>query len=142
MANCTVGRVVHEDEVLRSTSGVCDGGYKLVAVELLFDRVLTCRERYAFTFSINYSGIQAPREDLFRHIQVQPCELLALTMEFKEQRPEQLNRSRWTGDLKLIDQQPLDLDAQGRYRQVIANPVPGAYGWTWTGAADLATAVA
>ena len=140
IAGCKVGQIVHEDEVLPNTTAASDGGYKLVAVELLFDKVLTRGEPYEFTFSIGYAGTEVPREDLFRHIQVQPCQSLHLELQFQAQRPEQLQQCRWTGDLRLIEERPLKLDPQGTYQQDIPDPVPGAYGWTWTGAATSADA--
>lgn len=124
IAGCTVGRVVHEDDMLRSTGPAADGGYKLVAVELLFDRVLTRGEPYEFTFSIGYAATAVPAEDLFRHIQVQPCESLDLQLQFQAQHPEQLQQARWTGDLRPIDEHRIELDPHGTYRQVINNPCP------------------
>jgi hypothetical protein len=44
-----------------------------------------------------------------------------------------LNRCRWsTQDFQLIEQRPLDVGSCASYQQVIHNPVPGAYGWSWT----------
>lgn len=133
VAGCTVGRVVHEDQVMRSATSSGDGGYKLVAVELLFDKVLTRGEPYQFTFSIGYAGTDTPRDDLFRHIQVQPCESLDLRLEFQEDKPDHIQRCRWTShDLQLIDKHPISPDEHGKFAWPVLNPVPGAYGWTWT----------
>jgi hypothetical protein len=138
ISGCTVGRVIHEAQVLRPTSGPTagDGGYRLVAVELLFDKVLNRGEPYEFSFSIGYSGTDTRQDDLFRHIQIQPLEALDLRLECQDHKPGQLQECRWTsGDLQLVGQLPLKPDPRGRYRQLIRNPIPAAYGWTWANTA-------
>jgi hypothetical protein len=140
---CTRGRVLTEDQVLSGSTATADGEFQLVAVELLFDKVLARGEPYKFTFSIGYSGTNTPQDDLFRHIQVQPCESLDLRLEFQHQQPVQVHECRWTSqDFRLTDNQPLEITPSGEYHQFIPDPVPGAYGWTWTGATAGASTAA
>jgi transcriptional regulator with XRE-family HTH domain len=133
IAGCRIGRVLHEDEVLHRNTPIEDGDVKLVAVELLFDKMLDRGERYAITFSVGYNEDSAPPEDFFRHIQVQPCEQLDLRLEFQDPhyRPHQVRQSHWTTDLRLVSAREVDHAPDGTYELRMRNPLPGAYGWSW-----------
>jgi hypothetical protein len=135
ISGCQRGRTINEDQVLRSNTSTADGGYQLQAVELLFDRVLRRGEPYEFSFTVGYAGDDTRPDDLFRHVQSQPCEALNLLLEFREDKPAELYQCRWnTQDFQLTEQRPLDVRSCASYQQVIDNPLPGAYGWSWTSA--------
>jgi len=134
---CTRGRVLSEPVRRNTTEAQSpDEMLQLEAVELLFDQVLTRGEHYTFSFSVGYaceSSAPLRAEQLFRHIQVQPCEKLDLSLTFeRDWIPMEVTECQWRArDFHQTRQTPLEWEPDGRFRQVITNPLPGCYGWRW-----------
>lgn len=129
---CGMGRYVTEPEA----PAPVPADQRLVAAELLFDRTLARGEHHEFSFLVQYDAeLAAPRmaEPLFRHVQVQPCERLDLTVSFDRRSiPAEVLACRWRQrDLIEVWRQPKTRPGCLAYQLVITDPVPGGYGWRW-----------
>ncbi|HZB49289.1 MAG TPA: hypothetical protein VE547_09365 [Mycobacteriales bacterium] len=106
------------------------------AVELLFGHPLRKGERYRFTFSVGYVDEQPRLLDAeFRHVQQLPCQQLHLVLTFdRAWRPATVCECRWGTDLHLRHRRVWNVRDCVAYESVLTDPVPGGYGWRWSGA--------
>jgi hypothetical protein len=108
---------------------------RLTALELLFDRPLARGERHSFSFLVQYDTEQAlPRTlPLFRHIEVQPCEWIDLTVSFDRRSvPDEVRQCRWRQrDLAETWSRSKTRPGCLDYQLVVTDPAPGGYGWRW-----------
>lgn len=142
-AGCRADRVVPEP----GGAGALPPDQRLVAVELLFDRPLARGEHHVFSFLVQYDAeIGAPRgaEPLFRHVQIHPCERLDLTVSFdRRSLPSDVLQCRWRDrDLRELRREVKTVPGCVAYQLVVADPVPGGYGWRWSWAPALDTIAA
>jgi hypothetical protein len=109
---------------------------RLVALELLFDHPLARGERHGFSFLVQYDAeLALPRTTLplFRHVEMQPCERIDLTVSFDRRSvPDEVVQCRWRHrDLAEVWSRPRTLPGCQGYQLVVADPAPGGYGWRW-----------
>ena len=134
VTGCTVGRVLTQGD--EATSRDPGGTAWLVAVELLFDKLLRRGDYYTFTFSIGYASdtvVAGTPETSFRHVQCQPCERLDLSLEFQGHSPVSVDECDWDSsrEFTLTHSRPAAANGIGRYHRPIKDPALAGFGWSW-----------
>ena len=132
---CRVGRRVAE----RGRPGP-----GLVATELVLQRTLALGERGDLTLLVSYeprAGVPArPAEPVFRQLVAHPLESLHLGLSFDPAaRQSAVVTYRWRArDGAEVSRRELTMPGCRSYELVVADPVPGGYGWRWAAVAPVA----
>ena len=117
-------------------------GPGLVATELVLHRTLSVGERQDVSFVVSYEppasvpGPVRPAEPVFRHLVTRPIESLDLGLSFDpDGAPDEVLICRWRArDGVEISRRALRVPGCRSYQLVVADPVPGGYGWRWAAA--------
>lgn len=120
-SGCRVGR-----EVALPAEG-------LVALEVVLSRPLGRGETHDLAFELRDEPVRRAAAPVFRHLQPQPCERLELAVRFpREAAPAGMLQIRWRQqDLAEEWRAPTPALGGPAYRQVVADPSPGGYGFRW-----------
>jgi hypothetical protein len=129
-SGCRTGRRVPEPG--RSGPG-------LVATELVLPRALALGERHDVTFLVSYepwAGAPARPAAVFRQLVAHPVENLYLGLSFDPAAaPGAVLTYRWRArDGAEVTRRELTVPGCRSYELVVADPVPGGYGWRWAAA--------
>ncbi|HEY7102070.1 MAG TPA: hypothetical protein VH573_10570 [Mycobacteriales bacterium] len=113
-------------------------GPGLVATELVLGRTLGLGERYGVSFLVSYepragSVPVRPAEPVFRQLVTRPLESLDLALSFDPAAPPgTVLACRWRPrDGAEVSRRELTVPGCRSYQVVVADPVPGSYGWRW-----------
>ncbi len=115
-------------------------GPGLVATELVLHRPLALGERYDVTFLVSYepraAGPGRPAVPVFRELVAHPVESLHLRLSFDPAAtPDAVLTHRWRArDGAEVSRRELTVAGCRSYELVVADPVPGGYGWRWAAA--------
>ena len=135
-------------------------GPGLVATELLLDRTLEVGERYEVSFFVSYeerdgsvpptgpvrptgpvppTGPVRPAEPVLRQLVTSPLESLEFGVSFDPAAPPgAVLACRWRArDGAEVSRRELTVPGCRSYQLVVADPVPGAYGWRWAAVAPV-----
>jgi hypothetical protein len=120
-------------------------GRRLLATELLLDRVLRRGEHHEFSLLVHHADQEADRvglrtaEAVVRHVRFQPYERLDLAVSFDPAAlPVEVLRCRWRQrDLAEVARRRATRSGCRQYRLVVDDPAPGGYGWRWEWASAL-----
>jgi hypothetical protein len=115
-------------------------GPGLVATELVLHRTLGLGERHDVTFLVSYeprAGMPGPpAEPVFRQLVAHPVETLHLGLSLDPAAAAgAVVTYRWRGrDGAEVSRRELTVPGCRSYELVVADPVPGGYGWRWAAA--------
>jgi hypothetical protein len=120
-------------------------GPGLVATELVLGRTLGVGERHDVSFLVSYeprpgSVPVRPAEPVFRQLVTRPLESLDLGVSFGPAAPPgAVLACRWRArDGAEVSRRELTVPGCRAYQLVVADPVPGGYGWRWAAAPPAA----
>jgi hypothetical protein len=118
-------------------------GPGLVATELVLARALGLGERHDVSFLVSYeprAGVVPvrPAEPVLRQLVTRPLESLDLGLSFDPTAPPgAVLACRWRArDGAEVSRRELTVPGCRSYQRVVADPVPGGYGWRWAAVAQ------